>query len=218
LERTYQLIHGLQPQALVGSNHHLPPFPGEDFQMFEKDLPGQKTTGFNEEQEIGNLPLETCETMNNSWGYHKNDKRFKSPRALLQYLVRAAGNNANFLLNVGPMPSGAIQPEFVECLQAMGRWLQQYGESIYGTRGGPLAPRPWGVTTRKGDKVYLHVLDWPDETLALPFLPRKVKTARFLKDGSPAQIINNEFGLLLRIPPRLVDEYDTVVELEMAQN
>ncbi|MGH7495399.1 MAG: alpha-L-fucosidase [bacterium] len=218
LERTYQLIHGLQPQALVGSNHHLPPFAGEDFQMFEKDLPGQKTTGFNEEQEIGNLPLETCETMNNSWGYNKNDKRFKSPRALLQYLARAAGNNANFLLNVGPMPSGTIQPEFVESLQEIGRWLQKYGQSLYDTRGGPLAPRPWGVTTRKGNKVYLHVLDWPDETLALPHLPQKIKTARFLKDGSPAQIVDHELGLILQIPPRVVDEYDTVVELELGQN
>jgi alpha-L-fucosidase len=218
LERTYKLIHDLQPQALVGSNHHLPPFPGEDFQMFEKDLPGQKTTGFNEEQEIGSLPLETCETMNNSWGYNKHDNRFKSPRTLLQYLIRAAGNNANFLLNVGPMPTGAIQPEFVECLHEMGRWLQRYGESIYGTRGGPLASRPWGVTTRKGDKVYLHVLDWPDETLALPALPQKIKTARYLKDGSPAQIVQHELGLLLKIPPHVVDEYDTVVELELGQN
>lgn len=217
LEHTYKLIHDLQPQALVGSNHHLPPFPGEDFQMFEKDLPGQKTTGFNEEQEIGNLPLETCETMNNSWGYNQNDKKFKSTRALIQYLVRAAGNNANFLLNVGPMPNGEIQPEFVARLHEMGQWLARHGESIYGTRGGPLSPRPWGVTTHKGSKIYLHVLDWPDETLALPRLPQKIKSARFLKNGGPAKIIDHELGLLLRMPAPAVDEYDTVVELELEQ-
>lgn len=218
LARTYKLIHDLQPQALVGSNHHLAPFPGEDFQMFEKDLPGQKTTGFNEEQEIGNLPLETCETMNNSWGYNKNDKKFKSTRALIQYLVRAAGNNANFLLNVGPMPNGEIQPEFVELLREMGKWLEKYGEAIYATRGGPITPRPWGVTTRKGNKVYLHILDWPDETLALPRLPQKIKSARFLKDGSPAETFEHESGLLLRIPPQAVDEFDTIVELELAED
>jgi alpha-L-fucosidase len=218
LQRTYKLIHDLQPQALVGSNHHLPPVPGEDFQMFEKDLPGQKTTGFNQEQEIGNLPLETCETINNSWGYNKHDGKLKSLRALIQYLVRAAGNDANFLLNVGPMPNGKIQPEFVERLQGMGQWLQKYGESIYGTRGGPLSPRPWGVTTRKRNKVYLHVLDWADETLALPHLPQKIKAARFLKDGGPAQIIDHELGLLLRLPPQTGEEYDTVVELELAQD
>ena len=218
LARTYKLIHDLQPQALVGSNHHLPPFAGEDFQMFEKDLPGQKTTGFNAEQEIGILPLETCETMNNSWGYNKDDQKFKRTKALIQYLVRAAGNNANFLLNVGPMPSGEIQPEFVARLQEMGRWLEKFGASIYGTRGGPLSPRPWGVTTRRDNKVFLHLLDWPDEMLALPRLPQKIQRARFLKDGSAAQITEHELGLLLRLPPSAVDEYDTVVELELMPN
>ena len=64
LDRTYALIHQLQPQALIGANHHRRPFPGEDFQMFEKDLPGGRTADFNKDSEIGDLPLETCETMN----------------------------------------------------------------------------------------------------------------------------------------------------------
>ncbi len=216
IERTYKLIHDLQPQALVGSNHHLRPFAGEDFQMFEKDLPGKKTQGFNQEQEIGDLPVETCETMNNSWGYNASDKRFKSTRALIHYLARAAGYNANFLLNVGPMPNGKIQPEFVERLREMGGWLSRYGESVYGTRGGPLEPRPWGAMTQKGNKIYLHILDWPDEALALPRFDRRVKSARFLKDGSRATFIENDFSFLIRIPKSVVDEYDTVVELEMA--
>ena len=67
LDKTYKLIHDLQPKALIGSNHHRKPFPGEDFQMFEKDLPGGNTAGFNAESEIGTLPLETCETINKSW-------------------------------------------------------------------------------------------------------------------------------------------------------
>ncbi|MCL4852674.1 MAG: alpha-L-fucosidase, partial [Bryobacteraceae bacterium] len=106
LDKTYSLIHSLQPAALVGSNHHRKPFDGEDFQMFEKDLPGQNTTGFSGESEIGNLPLETCDTINGAWGYNKNDKRFKSSQQLIQYLVKSAGHNANFLLNVGPTPEG----------------------------------------------------------------------------------------------------------------
>ena len=104
LDRTYRLIHSLQPAALVGNNHHRLPFPGEDFQMFEKDLPGHKTADFNTTSEVGKLPLETCDTINNSWGYNKNDKHFKSTAQLIQYLARAAGYNANFLLNIGPMP------------------------------------------------------------------------------------------------------------------
>jgi alpha-L-fucosidase len=133
-------------------------------------------------------------------------------------LARAAGYGANFLLNVGPMPNGKIQPEFVERLQQMGGWLSKYGESIYGTRGGPVPPRPWGATTRKGNTVYVHVLNWPDQVLALPAMPSKVRTAKFLKDGSPAQFAENEFGLLLKIPAGARDEYDTVVALELASN
>jgi alpha-L-fucosidase len=216
LQQTYKLIHGLQPAALVGSNHHQAPIPGEDFQMFEKDLPGANTAGFNT-TEIGKLPLETCETINGAWGYNANDKRFKSTKALIDYLARAAGYGANFLLNVGPMPNGKIQPEFVERLKQMGAWLDKYGESIYGTRGGPIGPRPWGVTTRKGNTVYVHILNWPDPTIALPQWPAKVKSAKFLKDGSKAEYSESDYGFLLKIPPRVVDEYDTVVALELAQ-
>ena len=67
-------------------------------------------------------------------------------------MVGAAGRNSNLLLNVGPMPSGAIQPEFTDTLAAAGKWLQQYGESIYGTRRGPLGPQTWGVTTQQDKK------------------------------------------------------------------
>src|SRR5207253_11406921 len=137
LARTYALIHQLQPPALVGSNHHKTPFPGEDFQMFEKDLPGGHTTGFNPEQGVSAIPLETAETMNSSWGFNITDHHYKSTADLIRYVVRAAGRNANFLLNVGPMPNGEIQPEFVERLTEMGKWTKQYGQSVYGTRGGP---------------------------------------------------------------------------------
>src|SRR5260370_39836225 len=109
LDRSYKLIHDLQPQALIGSNHHHRPYPGEDFQMFEKDIPGQKTASFNLEEEVGDLPLEMAETMNNSWGFNLNDTQYKTTRQLIQLLVRAAGSNSNLLLNVGPMPNGKIQ-------------------------------------------------------------------------------------------------------------
>jgi alpha-L-fucosidase len=215
LDRTYKLIHDLQPQALVGSNHHHRPFPGEDFQMFEKDLPGRNTAGFNQ-TEVSDLPLETCETMNNAWGFNITDRKYKSTRDLIHYLVRAAGNNANFLLNVGPMPNGKIQPEFVTRLREVGAWLAKNGEAIYGTRGGPITPRQWGVTMRKDNKVYVHVLDWQDSILAIPTLSQKVVSAKFLKDGSRVQYTESSDGLLLKIPQPLTDEYDTVIVLELA--
>jgi alpha-L-fucosidase len=214
LRRTYDLIHKLQPQALVGNNHHLAPFAGEDFQMFEKDLPGQNTTGFSGEAKIGDLPLETCETINGAWGYNANDKRLKSREQLIQYLVKAAGNNANFLLNVGPKPDGTIQPEFVERLRQMGEWLARNGESIYGTRGGPLPPRPWGVTTQKPGKIFLHVLDWPDPVLAIPRLPARVRRASLLGSGAAVNLENISGGHLVRLPAAGRDPVDTIIVLE----
>jgi alpha-L-fucosidase len=214
LEKTYRLIHDLQPQALVGNNHHQPPFTGEDFQMFEKDLPGRNTAGFNAESKIGDLPLETCETINNSWGFNLSDNRFKSARELVQYLVKAAGNDANFLLNVGPMPNGKIQPEFVERLREIGAWLRVYGESIYGSRGGPISQRVWGVTTARENKVYVHVLDWQDVTLALPPLQKTIKSARLLKDKSLVKFKQDGDGVVLQLPKIGGEEFDTVVELE----
>jgi alpha-L-fucosidase len=151
LAETYALIHRLQPAALIGSNHHRAPNPGEDFQMFEKDLPGHNTAGFSGEAEIGDLPLEYCDTISGAWGFNINDRRYKDTKTLVHMLVRAAGYNSNLLLNVGPMPDGRIQPEFAERLRDVGAWLAAHGESIYGTRGGPVTPRPWGVTTHEGE-------------------------------------------------------------------
>src|SRR6185369_11652767 len=159
----------------------------EDFQMFEKDLPGQNTAGFNAESEIGKLPLESCDTINKAWGYNSQDKQFKSVRDLIHFLARAAGQNSNFLLNVGPMPNGRIQPEFVERLSGMGEWMKVNGESIYGTRGGPLSPRAWGAMTRKSGRIYVHVLDHQDPLLALAGLP-KVTRAKALASGAPVEM------------------------------
>jgi len=215
LARTYGLIHQLQPQALVGSNHHQAPFPGEDFQMFEKDLPGQHTTGFNAEQTVSTLPLETAETMNDAWGFNLTDEHYKSTGDLIRYLVRAAGANANFLLNIGPMPSGEIQPEFVQRLTEVGQWMKQYGDSIYGTRGGPVVTGPWGVTTQRGSTVYVHVLDWNQPVLALAGLSRAVHSARMLRDGSSVEFSAVKGGLVLKIPEPQPGEVDRVIALEL---
>jgi len=215
LRQTYDLIHRLQPAALVGSNHHLAPFEGEDFQMFEKDLPGHNTTGFAPEQKVGDLPKETCETINNSWGFSLQDYAHKSTKDLIRYLVRSAGYGANFLLNVGPMPDGRIQPEHATRLREVGAWLRTNGEAIYGTRGGPLTPRQWGVTTRKGNKVYLHILDWEDETLTIPAIGKGIKSAKILNSTSNLKFIKNELGVSIRIPREQRQPIDTIVELEL---
>lgn len=215
LEKTYSLIHNIQPACLIGSNHHLAPFDGEDFQMFEKDLPGQKTTGFNPEQKIGELPFETCETMNNSWGFNLQDKNYKSTRNLIHYLVKAAGYNSNFLLNVGPMPNGKIQPEFVSTLKEVGAWIEKYRETVYGTRGGPVTPRSWGVTTQKGNKIYVHLLDPEDNNLLLPDFGKKVKGITVFSTGALLKFKQDSFGTAVALPADILDETDTVLVIEI---
>ena len=215
LEKTYKLIHQLQPGALVGSNHHRAPYPGEDFQMFEKDLPGENTTGFSTERAVGLLPKETCETINHSWGFNLKDDHHKSKKELVQYLVKAAGYDANFLLNVGPMANGKIQSEHVELLKQVGEWNKKNGETIYGTRGGPLTARHWGVTTQKGNTVYLHILNWTDESLTIPSLSRKVKAVKMFSDKSTVKFSENEFGVTMKIPKEKFDEIDTIVQVEL---
>jgi alpha-L-fucosidase len=213
LQKTYSLIHKLQPQCLVGNNHHQAPKDGEDFQMFEKDLPGKNTTGFSGESQIGKLPLETCETMNNSWGFNLQDSRYKSTKNLVQYLVKAAGNNANFLLNVGPMPNGKIQPEFVKTLGEVGKWIEKNGETIYNTRGGVVAQKSWGVSTQKGNTTFIHVLNAEDSKLLLTEIKQKVKTVKVFGTNAALKFKQDEFGLAIELP-KVLDEIDTILVVE----
>ena len=133
---------------------------------------------------------------------------------MIHYLVRAAGNDANLLLNIGPRPDGTIQPEAVQRLRAMGRWLHTYGASIYGTRGGPITPRAWGISTQRGDTVFVHVLDWADRVLSLPALDARVVRATMLAGGARVRVAQTAEGVTLTLPPANVDEPDRVVVLE----
>jgi len=213
LDRTYALIHRLQPSALIVPNHHQAPRPGEDVQTFEQDLPGANTAGFNT-KEIGALPLETSLTMNGAWGFNITDRNFKSVHDLIGYLVKASGNDANLLLNIGPRPDGTIQPEAVERLKAIGEWLAVYGRSIYGTRAGPVAPQGWGVTTRRGTTVFVHVLDAAVTTLTLPPIGARVSTAAMLATGVRVPVADTPAGLTITLPAASPTDYDRVVVLE----
>jgi alpha-L-fucosidase len=155
-------------------------------------------------------------TINDSWGFNIGDHKFKSVEELEETLVRAAGNNANLLLNIGPMPNGEIQEEFVTRLHSIGEWLTKYGDSIYGTRGGPIAPADWGVTTQKGNKVYVHVLHWDAPLLAIPPISGTVTKAQLMTGGA-VEFKQNRDGIVLKIPPK-TSELDRIVVLELAKN
>jgi alpha-L-fucosidase len=216
LQETYSLIHQLQPAALIIPNHHQTPKPGEDVQTFERDLPGQNTAGFNTKYVTDQLPLESSNTLNDSWGFNIGDHKFKSPEEVEEMLVRAAGNNSNLLLNIGPMPNGEIQDEFVNRLHAIGEWTSRYGDTIYETRGGPAAPADWGVTTQKGAQIYVHVLHWNAPLLALPPIEKTIKSAREFGSGSPVEFKQNSNGVVVKIPNIRKGEVDRVIVLSTA--
>lgn len=213
LQETYELIHRLQPQALIINNHHVTPFPGEDAQPFEQDLPGENSAGFNTSH-ISELPLEMAQTMNGSWGFNLIDDNFKSTDQLIRTLVAAAGRNANFLMNTGPMPNGELQPENVQTYKEIGEWMSTYGESIYGTRGGPISPRPWGVTTQKDGTVYVHVLDWDDGILPLP-LDADIVKATLMFNGKNVAFERADTGYLLKLPDDARSGPVTVIRLDL---
>ena len=215
-DEIYRLIHSLQPGCLISNNHHLSPLPGEDFQAFEKDLPGGNTTGFGG-ADVSALPLETCETMNDSWGFNITDKRYKTVKSLVQYLVKAAGYNANFLLNVGPMADGTIQPEFTDTLKALGRWVQQNGETIYGTRGNVIPPKDWGVVTRRDKTVYLHILKKPEQLayLFIPELKQKIVRAFLFNSKKEIKVKQQPEGTFIYLDDVTLDEVDTILQLEL---
>lgn len=215
-DEIYSLIHRLQPQCMIGNNHHLTPFAGEDFQMFERDLPGENKSGLSFQQASNDLPLETCETINGSWGYNITDRHYKTTTQVVQLLAGAAGRNANLLLNVGPMASGVIQAEFVDTLAVAGKWLEKYGESVYGTRGGPLAPQSWGVTTQKGQVVYIHLFKQPAEgTILIPGSKLKVKQARVLGQDTVVKFKVTKEGVQIETDNMQLTGPDTVIALEL---
>jgi alpha-L-fucosidase len=212
IERTYNTIHSINPKLLIGNNHHLVPFEGEDFQMFEKDLPGKNTTGFGG-LSIGDLPLETCETINHSWGFNLQDDKHKSVKELIQYLVKAAGNNANFLLNVGPMPNGKIQEEHIKRLKSVGDWLKNNGETIYGTRAGMIHINENIVSTQKGKKIYLHILKMNESNLTIPDFNERIKSVKLFNSKEKLKYKLKSGELQIELPIEAQNKIDTIVEI-----
>jgi alpha-L-fucosidase len=212
LEEIYAMIHQLQPQCLIGNNHHLSPIPGEDFQMFEKDLPGGNSTGFGG-QSVSSLPLETCETINNSWGFNITDTHYKSYKELIRLLIKDAGYGANLLLNIGPLPNGEIQTAFTDRLDSMGNWLKKNGYTIYGTHAGYMKPQDWGAITEKGDKVYLHLFKTSGDKFFVK-IPYKVKTAKMEGRTLRLQMLEDNY-IMIDLKEIPLDPVDAIIQLEV---
>lgn len=229
LRHQYDLIHSLQPACLVGNNHHLLPFEGEDIQIFERDIPGMNEYGLSG-QEISRLPLETCQTMNRSWGYRSKDNDYKSAEFLIRYLVRTAGKGANLLLNIGPKPDGTLPEEALERLEAIGRWLEANGETIYGTEGGCITEQPWGVTTQKGNDLYVHILDSRsnptqntvncqagNRDILLPLPAHNIISAQSFASGTEIPFVHTPEGVVLKVTDSPEDTVDYIIKVKLAE-
>lgn len=215
-DEIYSLIHKLSPNTLIANNHHIQPIAGDDIQTFERDLPGENHGGYSDGVKVSQLPLESCATMAGKWGYSIYDKKFKSTKKLIHFLVNAAGKNGNLLLNVGPMPNGKIQPEFVETLNEIGEWTSKYGESIYGTRGNVVKEQVWGTVTKKDKTLYVHVL----KTLNEPYIfisdfKSKVKSAKSFDGKTKIKFKQVKEGVFLYPGKDFDTSIDGIIKLEI---
>ncbi len=213
----YAMLRHLDPKLIV--NNRL----GKQRVFLQGGMsPPESTVGDfgTPEQETGrfygdrNIYWESNMTICQQWAWKPNDQ-MKSLKECIDLLVTNAGYDGNFMLNVGPMPDGRIEPRQVERLREIGRWMKQYGTSIYGTRGGPFKPAAWGVATCKDNKVYVHVLRWnAARTIVLPSLGAKVIRHGLLTGGT-ADVRETGQGIYVTVPEKNRQDLDTIVELEL---
>ena len=171
------------------------------------------------EQEIGRYQddraWESCITICRQWAW-KPDDEMKSLEECVRTLSSCAGGDGNLLLNVGPMPSGEIEPRQVARLREIGAWLRLNGDAVHGTRGGPFKPGPWGASTRRGRTVFLHVFEaGPDGWLRLPAIPHRVEAARVLGSGGDASWRQGPGDLRVRADARDTTAGSTVIALDL---
>jgi alpha-L-fucosidase len=160
---------------------------------------------------------ESCMTMNNHWGYNKHDHNWKSTTALIRTLVDCSSKGGNYLLNVGPTAEGLIPAPSVERLEGIGRWMKVNGESIYGTSASPIGRPSWGRCTMKGDRLYLHVFDWPLTGKLIVEGVRKPVTKAYLLADSERKVLEltqAEKAIQIKVSERAPDAADSVIVLE----
>ena len=213
-DELYAHIHKLQPGCLVGNNHHHHAIDGEDFQIFERDLPGENKAGLSKGQKVSeNVPLEMCQTMNGMWGYKIADRDYKSVKDCVRLIIEAAGKNANLLLNIGPQPDGELPVAALQRLKGIGKWLAQYGETIYGTTASGMPKADWGISVRKDKRIYLHVLDTSTQEIDLP-VTQKIKAVYSFENHSNISFKKNKEGISIQLPP-LGNSTDNIFVVEL---
>ena len=197
------LVHALQPQALVNSR-------------IGNGLGDYETLG---DQEIPRLPRpglwETPDTANDTWAYAWYDRDWKSPTEIAERLVRVVSRGGTYLLNVGPDGTGRIPEQSARILREVGKWVHTHEDAIHGTDATPFGPLAWGECTARGNTLFLHVFQWPaDGELVLPGLRSKVKQATL--EGEKVKTAREENLLVISVPKLRPDTLIPVVTLELA--
>ncbi|MBP5285683.1 MAG: alpha-L-fucosidase [Kiritimatiellae bacterium] len=157
-DEIFDLIHS--KGALVANNNHKPIRPKEDIQLFERDLPGENTTGFSADQTVASgRPIEQCDVIQeNVWGYRIAERAFRTPVQVVNMIVRAAAKDSNLLMNIGPQADGRLPSKAIEIMGEVGKWMKDNGDKIYGTRAGGVGDGKETVSTRKGGEIYVFTL------------------------------------------------------------
>jgi alpha-L-fucosidase len=216
-EQMLDLVHSLQPHCLVnsrlleGNSISKPWWPelvGDYWSLGDHQLPASEAQDY----------FEVPQTLNQSWGYSKFDDTWKPPREVIHQLVNTVSKGGNYLLDVGPTGEGTIPQPAVDILEKVGAWTGPNGESIYDTSASPFGELPWGRCTVKGERLYLHVFEWPqDGVLSLVGLKNEVKKAYPLLDSSRTlDVRRDKDKLFVRLSGKPVDQDDTVIVLETA--
>ena len=204
------LVHKLQPDCLVSGRvgHGLGDY----------DSAGDNQISVGEVRRDWETPV----TMNDTWGFKRDDQNWKPVGILIRQLVQVSSRNGNYLLNVGPTAEGRIPAPSVERLTQVGRWLKANSESVYGARPSPFPyEQAWGIITTKPGRVYLHVFEWPRGELALYGLKSKVRRAYLLSNRAALKFTQQSDAALghealtLKLPASAPDTYDSVIALEV---
>jgi alpha-L-fucosidase len=184
-----------------------------DYGTPEQEIPA---TGFGP-----GVDWESCMTMNNHWGYNKNDQNWKSGTTLIRNLIDCASKGGNYLLNIGPTSEGLFPEPSIERLEEIGKWMKVNGESIYGTQASPFEKLAWGRCTQKAigggkTRLYLHVYDWPaDAKLILTGLANQPVKAFLLDGNQPLEVASAANQVAISLPENAPDKTASVVALDI---
>jgi alpha-L-fucosidase len=179
-----KMVRKLQPEIIIDDRADLSDYEGGWDFMTPEQYKVNKWPEVNGKR----VPWETCQTFSGSWGYYRDENTWKDNQQLLGLLIESVSKGGNLLLNVGPTARGTFDARADKALEGMGEWMKFNSRSIYGCTQAPdefQAPANSLLTFNpKTKRLYIHLLDYPLNTLRLPDYNGKVKYAQFLHDAS----------------------------------